>query len=408
MDVRSLYIIRKDSLSRCLFYVGVIMAYVTSMHPWFVWNIRIFVYLLCAMVLSCSAYLSRQTRGNIFNRSTFLIPWGASIALMVYELLVSDANVNGYIGLLFHITIFFFIYRVDTSLYRSLSNILAKMMAVFMIFSMLAFFLYLLGFPLPHSNISHPSGNYSFTNYYLFLLDDRFMAQILPRFHSIVLEPGHLGAALAVLLMSQCGQLTRWYNLILLVTTFLTLSLAAYVLLFVGSFLVQWMQGRAVLKWLVAAAVVAGISAVVIVNYNDGENMLNEMILLRLEVEDGELAGDNRVSDDFLKEFDGFLSSPDLVFGRGAYEEKKLHGNSGYRLYLYEKGIVGVFFVILFYGATLFFCRHRRATLSAFLIAVLLFIVRANPLWYFDFLGVYMIACQFDESRIIVPRKEGE
>ncbi len=394
MEVSKLYLIRKDSLARALFYTGMILAYVTSLHPWFSWNYRPHLYLLCALLLGGAMVIDRQTSKPIFSNGNFLFPWGATVLMLVYDLLIHDSNFNGYVTTLFHVCIFLAIYRADFSLFRSLSTKLARIMAVFLLFSVLAFFLYLLGFSLPHSNIEHPGGTYSFTNYYLFLLDDRFMLAIIPRFHSITLEPGHLGSALTVLLMSQSGRWGRWYNIILIGVSLLTLSLAAYVLLFVGSFLTLWVRRGAVLKWIAASVVVLSLSAVAVVNYNDGANMLNDMILLRLEMEDGELSGNNRVSDTFEREYDGFLRSSDLLFGRGNFEEKELHGNSGYKLFLYEFGLFGVMLVILFYGAAIMYGTDVRASLAAALVAVLLFLVRANPLWYFDFLGVYMIMCQ--------------
>ncbi len=397
MDVTQLYLLRKDALARMFFLVGMVVAYVTSLHPWFVWHLKAVAYFLSAGLLVCSMFLSEQSSFNLYKSSTFFLPWIGAALMLSYDLFLGDPNFNGYVATLFHVVIFLAIFRVDSSLFRRLSTILAKMLAIFMVFSIFFFILYLLGFSLPHSNIEHPSGNYSFTNYYFFLLDDRFMNFIIPRFHSIVLEPGHLGSALAVLLMSQCGHLSKWYNLVLIFTTLITMSLAAYVFLFVGSFLTQWMRGRQILKWILVAILVLVSSAIVAINYNDGENMINQMIMLRLEVEDGELSGDNRVSDTFQQEYESFLQSSDLLLGRGLYEEKELKGNSGYKLYLYEKGLLGVLLVVFFYGAALLYTRHKRALLSAALIAVLLFIVRADPLWYFDFLGVYMIAHQFDD-----------
>lgn len=65
--------------------------------------------------------------------------------------------------------------------------------------------------------------------------------------------------------------------------------------------------------------------------YNDGDNMLHNLIILRLEIDDGEMAGNNRVSKDFSTEYESFLQTSDVVFGRD-YDYSNF-GDSGYKVF---------------------------------------------------------------------------
>ena len=97
-------------------------------------------------------------------------------------------------------------------------------------------------------------------------------------------------------------------------------------------------------------ATVALIAAVVVgaFYYNRGDNLLHDLILIRLEISDeGELSGDNRVAGWFESEYESYLQSSDIFFGRDY--DTRITGNSGYRVFIYENGFVGLFLVIVFY-----------------------------------------------------------
>lgn len=73
--------------------------------------------------------------------------------------------------------------------------------------------------------------------------------------------------------------------------------------------------------------------------YNNGDNLLHNLIVIRMEINDnGELAGNNRTTDDFQRQFNGFLSSNDLLIGRG--DEEIPTGNSGYKVFIYRYGLI--------------------------------------------------------------------
>ena len=178
--------------------------------------------------------------------------------------------------------------------------------------------------------------------------------------------------------------------MVLLVATLMTFSLAAYVLLVVIVFLNLWIKGKHVVGKVLAT--VALIAAVVVgaFYYNRGDNLLHDLILIRLEISDeGELSGDNRVAGWFESEYESYLQSSDIFFGRDY--DTRITGNSGYRVFIYENGFVGLFLVIVFYLLSMMHTENRRVVISAFVIAILCFWVRGYPLWYSNFIPLYAL-----------------
>lgn len=222
------------------------------------------------------------------------------------------------------------------------------------------------------------------------MIDDRTLWAFFPRFSSVFLEPGHLGTAATLLLSTQFGKWKKWYNIVLLVALLLTFSLAAYVIYVVVIFLKLWVQRKQFIGKLIM--MVAFISTIVVGSffYNNGENLLHDLILIRLEVEDGEMAGNNRVTEDFDTDFEKLCESSAVIFGKK--RENPEFGNSGYKVFIYENGIVGTVLMLIFYIASLGKIRDRRATASAFILALLGFIVRGYPLWYSNYLTYYDLA----------------
>ena len=260
------------------------------------------------------------------------------------------------------------------------------------------FVLHLAGFPFPSSQAVFGENLYSFTNYYFFMVDNRTLYEIIPRFSSIFLEPGHLGTATIMLLLTQMGQWKRWYNVVLWVTTLMTFSLAAYVFAVAMLILNSWVQRRKILAKLLAVVCVIVSIGVGSIYYKDGDNMLYTLIMARLEIDErtGEMAGNNRVTEGFEKEFDSYMSSSDVWFGREM--PKNDSGNSGYRVFIYENGICALLLVMLLYVLMYRGTRDTRAVVAAWCIVVLAFYVRGYPLWYSNLIPCMMAGYRIYKS----------
>jgi hypothetical protein len=135
--------------------------------------------------------------------------------------------------------------------------------------------------------------------------------------------------------------------------------------------------------------------------YNNGDNLVHDLILLRLEVDDGELAGDNRVTGNFEKDYENFLGSADIVFGRQM--EIVEFGNAGYKPFFYDHGLVGSMLIFSFYFIAMWKSSNKRAVVSALIVAILYFIVSAFMLSEKVFILLYAAAYRDDEKPQKIP-----
>ena len=108
------------------------------------------------------------------------------------------------------------------------------------------------------------------------------------------------------------------------------------------------------------------------------------------------MAGNHRTSEGFDADFENFLKSSDILFGR---EKENVFGDSGYKVYIYDYGFVGAFLLFAFYISSLYRARNKRAMLSALIIAILIFGVDAFVLWYNRFIPLFCAACS-DEGTL--------
>lgn len=264
-------------------------------------------------------------------------------------------------------------------------------MGGFLTISIFGFVLYLFGFPLPSFSTATGDMMYTFENYYLFLIDDRVFFMLIPRFHSVFLEPGHLGTATTFLLLTQIGHWKKWYNIILIITTLITFSLAAYVLFIMVIFASAWIRHKQFfLKAIGILALLIGVGIGAFF-YEQGDNMLFSLIIERMEVDDGKIVGDNRVTESFEAVYEDYIKSDDVLFGREYKIEDFGFGNAGYRVYIYDNGLFGLLLIALFYLSLIIYCKEPRAVIVMLLIGSAAFWVRSTPLAFYYFLPLYAL-----------------
>lgn len=236
--------IKKEKLVQICFYAGILLAFFGSLHPWFLWPLGTLYPLPSGLLIGTAMLISKTTKDNWFTNDHFLAPVMGYVAISTYMLVINETNINGYIVNVFHTAIFYSIFRLKTEKMEAFMTFLCKVMGGLLLVSIPAFFLYLVGFPFVGVDAVYGDDLYSYTNYFLFMIDDRTLWAFFPRFSSVFLEPGHLGTAATLLLSTQFGKWKKWYNIVLLVALLLTFSLAAYVIYVVVIFLKLWVQRK--------------------------------------------------------------------------------------------------------------------------------------------------------------------
>ena len=396
IDLNKYLVFCKRDIAIALFTTGIAINIFASIHVMYFWMIEAYCPFVTMPLFIMSVLLSRSTRTPIFTRTDFLLPTLLSLIVQYYQCLVNAQNIVPFIISTASLCMFYCMFRIDKEIAEKSLTKICKVFAGFLIISILFFFLHFIGVNLP--NMSAERGNYSYTNFFFFLLDDRELWNILiPRFNSVFLEPGHMGTTIIMLLATQIGKWKKWYNVVLFVALLMSFSLAAYCLGVMLLFLRLWMLRRKIVLKVLGLVSFLGIIVGGSFVYNDGDNMLNNLIVMRLEVSDtgDDFKGNNRVSEDFEKEFESFLGSSDVLFGREMDYEG--WGNSGYRVYIYDYGMAGFALFLVFYFFAFRTGRDIRAITTAFVLAMTNFWIRGYPM-LFAFLYPYFIISQMNNK----------
>ena len=396
IDLNKYLVFGKRDIAIALFTIGIAINIFASIHVMYFWMIEAYCPFVTMPLFIMSVLLSRSTHTPIFTRTDFLLPTLLSLIVQYYQCLVNAQNIVPFIISTTSLCMFYCMFRIDKEIAEKSLTKICKVFAGFLIISILFFFLHFIGVNLP--NVSVERGNYSYTNFFFFLLDDRELWNILiPRFNSVFLEPGHMGTTIIMLLATQIGKWKKWYNVVLFVALLMSFSLAAYCLGVMLLFLRLWMLRRKIVLKVLGLVSFLGIIVGGSFVYNDGDNMLNNLIVMRLEVSDtgDDFKGNNRVSEDFEKEFESFLGSSDILFGREMDYEG--WGNSGYRVYIYDYGMAGFALFLVFYFFAFRTGRDIRAITTAFVLAMTNFWIRGYPM-LFAFVYPYFIISQMNQK----------
>ncbi|MGN0233263.1 MAG: hypothetical protein ACI4B5_02435 [Bacteroidaceae bacterium] len=381
----------KESVARWSLYIGIIICYISSLKPWFLWSIDNYCIIIALPLFLLALLINQRLREPLLRRNAVLISTVLFVSISLSMGILGNYNMLGVGLMLLQTPIFYAILRLDRTELIKISDVLSIMMACLMCISIPAFVYHLAGGNLPHTFVYNEKLQYTFDNYYFFMINDS-NERIIPRFHAFFLEPGHLGTACTFLLLTQIGRWKKWYNLILIFTSIITLSLAAYVLMAMTCVFSLWIRKRKVLiKLLVTGGLFAGfiIGAKV---YNDGVNVVNMLIVERLALdESGKMTGDNRTSDEFTKEFDRYISSGEVLTGGPIPMGKFPWGNAGYRVFVYSYGIITTLLVAIF-ALSVTQGAHTRPKWAMYIIGVASFWVRATPFYYYYFIPLYMLA----------------
>lgn len=395
-DISKMYIYSKRNVAMICFYLGMAIVYFGSLHPWFLWPMKELYVVPASGFLLLSYLTSNSMEKTIFDRKQFIMPLLAYIILSYYIIMVGNQNVNAYIINLFSIFVFFLLFIVNNHELQKLATFLCKAMALLLIPSIGFFVLYIIGLPLPSVNAVYGDNLYSFSNYFFFMIDDRSLTILIPRFQSVFLEPGHLGSATTLLLMTQMGNWKRWWNVILIIASVISFSLAAYAILIVLIFLGLWTQRKNIFSKIILSTVLLFTVGIIATYYNGGDNLVNNLILARMEIDErsGEMVGNNRVDENFEREFDKFITTSDAFLGRDMSKIPHGTGNSGYRVFIYQNGLIGLLLVVLLYIFSFKGYHDFRYLVSAIIISLLIFWIRGYPLWYSNFIPILATAYQ--------------
>lgn len=405
VNLGNLMLIEKRTIYRWFFYLGIFFAFYGTLNPWFMWKFYRYHVLFAFAPIAVSLCMSRGLSKPLFDRQDYIYPTCTCVLVLLSMAMMSGKNINGIFMIFFSAVIYFSLFRLNRGELQRLGDYLTTLTAGILAVSIPLYLMYLAGYPLPHYHVAPADMYYSYENYYLFLVDDRFFSQIIPRFHSVFLEPSHLGMTCITLLYCQIGKWNTWRCRVLFLALLMSFSLAAYLCLVALLFSSAWVKGKAILGKIVLMITLCSTIVVGSVFYNRGDNLVNNLIVQRLspDSETSEVGGeDTRSTGVFKKEFDKMIDNGEWIFGKGMDDFQRFgFGNSGYRVFIYCYGAISILFVVVFFFTFLRTSDNIRAVWSVVLISAMSFIPHGIPVKFYFFIPLYIFAF----SKVRAPQK---
>lgn len=394
--------ISKILLSRIsLYLVSFIM--LCSMKPWFVWDNPAILYILIIFFI-----LTRLPFARRINKKHCVL----LILCFILYTVVDVPHINDAKRFVEYI----FRHFICTSLVilllseekASLVKIFINFYAGVLLFSTIIYVLVILGMPIYSYQVSinDPYYSWGFSNSLFLILP--ITSFPFPRFQSIFLEPGHLGMISSLMLYMIRYNMRSWQGIIIFLSSLLSMSLAAYMLLFLGMVIYKLSFGN-LLKTITFLLMILMTCTMA---YNFFPNSyFSQAILLRLEYdEDKGFKGNNRISEDFEYYYNNkFYKTEHVLLGIGGDNISTISGeggNSSYKVFIVQYGIWGLvvlsvfFFVIVWYSKSSF-------VRGLLLLYVASFWQRPYALWeveLFLFISIALLAKQNEEYNLFAKK----
>lgn len=201
----------------------------------------------------------------------------------------------------------------------------------------------IIGYPIQYGNIDI-NQTYTFMNYG-FMLVRLWEAEDI-RFTSVFLEPGYLGSLVSFMLYAGNYNFKKWYNIVLLVCLILSFSLAGYLVSFIG-YILFLLSARKSVKKILGFGIIICFVFWGSQSYNNGNNMMNDLILSRLQYDKEKgLTGNDRSSETSDYIFSRVIASGNIFFGDTSI--KNMTG-AGYKVFIVNKGLIPALLFLIFY-----------------------------------------------------------
>lgn len=356
----------------------IFLYFLQSLRPWFLWGVPGGVIGLLCLAIVPALLLNKRVFGpNYMRKMNLLIPISGFFAFylsMGDRGLLEASNI-----MILYINSMVLVLTTD-NFKRDLGKYITNSFVIILIPSFLFFVIFLLYPDLPNLGPADHELGYRNINYFWFLYSPVYLF----RFHSVFLEPGHLGMTIVFLLYINGMNFRNAKNWFLLGVLVATLSLAGYILFIVGYvfLIVAKSNFWFVFKKFIGFGVLLLFLVVFFSKYNSGDNFVYYKVISRLAFDQDRntLAGDNRVTYNVNQ----YLSNADigvLLFGIGE-GRVDLYGfrGTGIKLFVLRYGIVAIFVIFLFYLSLLL----KKTSFAAGLFLLLFslsFIQRDYALW---------------------------
>lgn len=352
--------------------------YFTSMQPWFFYGtwVKNPVYALFTVLLLLPCFGKPRLYDKQSAHRNILRICLLSLALLFLHITM---GLNATLGVIPAIVILIFLSYLKSDIKVEALRFITEKMAICVGISLVVHIIFLV-VNIPCGTFYPPDGSYGkgFDMQYVNIVSSWMPYK---RFQSVFIEPGHLVVGIFPLLLINKFDLKNKYVLILFIALLFSLSLAGYLYSIVAFVYLSLSRGN-IKKCLIS--ITASLCLVVGMYYYmqaNEDSALTKAIAERLIFEDGDISGDNRVTDFVDNIYERVTESDDIYFGTHIYDKAMVgEGINGYKAVAIRSGIVPLLLLAL-----AFFIQYRncRSMDSVFLMFMLILMNSQNfyPYW---------------------------
>ena len=301
----------------------------------------------------------------------------ALIALITWT--IYDESVGMGLGMVAQYLPVFYLIALPREYQSDLLEFVTKWVAIPLVPSLIIYWLTLF-FPIPYFSKFVMEGYEPFNNYIFYIETTYDYGLIFTRFNAFFPEPGHMSMVCVFLMMANRFDFKRhpWMWVILTAVVF-SFSLAGYILTLTGFLLIKI---NSLTKGIAMTALLIGF-VVAVMNYSGGNNAVNQLIIERLKYDENKgIQGNNRFFNNTDFEYDKALKTGDYWTGVSQKANMKLISGAGFKIYILQHGLIGVFLIFIFYLSLIPSHPNWHYTLSFLFLIILCFIQNAYPGWY--------------------------
>lgn len=347
-----------------------------SSYCWVVDNFQITGYFKYIFVLSFIIYFSlckiKITKDTNFIKILFVL-----VVLGIWTVLtkgVAEAR-----SIVVSYAPVFFLYYLPKRSKRLVLEFITKWFGVITGIGIVVFLLVLsIDLP-PLYDYTIPNNNFyaSYSNYIFFVRSNTFVD--FYRFNGIFREPGHLSILIAFLIYANRYEYKgNRYLIILTIALILTFSLAGWVLYVIGLIVININRLK---TFVICISILASFFYISIL-YNDGDNVVNNLIISRFEYDEKKgIVGNNRFYGRTDTVFNQMLDTGEILIGTPEGVTRTATEGAGYKIYFINFGLISAILVALLYIELIPPKCNRIYALGFFMLIVLCFMQRAYPSW---------------------------
>lgn len=392
--------------SLVLYRISLLFGICWGAHAWFTWwcdSEIAYTYLVLVLLVVISALYKSTAKIRLSYSSNVIIALGCFIIGYLFR---NHFALLGTTRALLAVYPIWVLLSDDRSVIQGHLNFIVKTMSFLLLLGLVEFvllnFVSLPGYPMQYAdNLNYVFFNYAF---YLKNVGDYTLSTGFDRFGSFFLEPGYLAVFLVFLLYAQRFDFAKRDNRILLYSVLLSFSLAGYIMLLLGYLFnknVYKSMNRMATRVLTLSLILF-VSYFFAINYNEGDNDINNQIVQRLQFDNEKgISGNNRSSELTHYYFEQGFENGDIILGLGQERVMRINGGmhnqfsqeiiagTGLVYYFIVFGVVSAFFYFLFYFFLAEEGNNKRYSMFFLLLVVVCFIQAAYPeslSWIYPFI----------------------